>query len=175
MPTLLDRAPFPDVRTEVFVRNEFVRLRPNQIILRVSLTIPRVKSPNPLAVPFPVILDTGYTHTFALQEQHLFDWGGLRPDALPAVGTTSDRGTRVPLRAANIWVHPNRPRAREVNTERAPYPLKTEFGIAVYPAGDFPRLPLLGLRAVAENDLVLKVNGRRREATLRAPRGWWPF
>ncbi|HJZ55100.1 MAG TPA: hypothetical protein VKE74_09090 [Gemmataceae bacterium] len=49
-------------------------------------------------------------------------------------------------------------------------------GIAVYPGDEHPRLPILGLRAVAENKLLLNVSGSRREATLRtAVRWWWPF
>ena len=49
-------------------------------------------------------------------------------------------------------------------------------GMVVYADGDFPRLPVLGLRAIADNNLVLTVNGRKREATLRTPlKWWWPF
>ena len=56
-----------------------------------------------------------------------------------------------------------------------PHMLAAPRGIAIYPDGDFPRLPILGLRAIAENGLILKADGRRREATLMIARKWWPF
>jgi hypothetical protein len=137
----------------------------------VSVTIRRVVSPNPLAVPFPVILDTGHSHNLSIQERHLVGWGGIHPDALVLLGAIRDRGDRIPLRGANLWAHPNRRGTRELRTDRAPQLLAVPSGIAVYPTGEFPRLPILGLRAVAENGLILAVNGRRREATLRTTAG----
>jgi len=175
MPRLLDRMPFPDEPQELSVRGERVRIRANQLILWVSLTIHRVMSPNPLAVPFPVILDTGHSHNFSIQDCHLTEWGGFRPDALAFLGAIRERGNRIPLRAANIWVHPNRRGTREPRIGSAPQLVPVPDGIAVYPTGEFPRLPILGLRALAENDLILTVNGRRREANMRPPIRWWPF
>ena len=75
MPHLLDRMPFPNEPGEVVVRDERVRVRANQIILWVSLTLGRVKTANPTAIPFPVILDTGHTHSLSIQERHLIEWG----------------------------------------------------------------------------------------------------
>jgi len=140
----------------------------------VTLTIQRVTSPNPSAIPFPVILDTGHSHTFSIRERHLIDWAGIRQDTVALLGTIRDRDQRIPLRAANIWIHPNEKGLRDRRAEKPPHGLAAPRGIAVY-SGDFPRLPLLGLRAIADNRLVLKVNGPRREATLRTPIKWWPF
>ncbi len=175
MPTLLDRMPFFTHDDEIVVRGERVRLRSNQIILWVSLTRPQVKPANPTAIPFPVILDTGHTHGLALQERHLIEWGGLRPDVLPFLGHARERGQRVPLREVNIWVHPNVRGVRDELAERSPHLVEAQRGIAVYPAGDFPRLPLLGLRAIAENALTLNIDGAKRTATLRTSLRWWPF
>jgi len=86
-----------------------------------------------------------------------------------------DRGQSVPLHAANIWVYPNARNSREILKDQAPFILNALRGIAVY-RGDFPRIPILGLRAIVENKLVLKVDGARREATLRTShKWWWPF
>lgn len=176
MPRLLDRVPFPATPSEVAVRGESVRLRANQIVLWVSLTLQRIKEPNPAAAPFPAILDTGHTHTFAISEQHLIDWAGIRPETLAVISAVRDRGQRIPLHAANVWVHPNMPGERDNLASHPPYLVAAPLGIAVYPrASGFPRLPILGLRAIAENRLVLKVNGPKREATLRTPLRWWPF
>jgi hypothetical protein len=177
MPLLLDHMPFPHEPGEVVVRSvgERVRVRGNQIILWVSLTLGRVTSPNPVAIPFPVILDTGHNHSFAIQERHLFAWAGFRPDYLSLLGTVREREQRVSLREANIWIHPNVRGVRDELADRPPHFVGARRGIAVYPAGDFPRLPILGLRAIAENGLILSVDGRRRRATLRTPARWWPF
>ena len=175
MPTLLDRMPFFTHDDEVVVRGERVRLRSNQNILWVSLTRPQVKPANPAAIPFPVILDTGHTHSLAIQERHLVAWAGFRPDALPSLHHIRDRGQRVPLREANIWVHPNVRGSRDELADRPPQLVEAERGVAVYPAGDFPRLPILGLRAIAENALTLNIDGAKRTATLRTPLRWWPF
>jgi hypothetical protein len=166
--------PFPAEPDAVVVRGERVLVRANQIIVWVSLTLARVKSPNPTAIPFPAILDTGHTHSFSIQERHLVEWAGFRPEGLTVLGTVRERRQRVPVREANIWVHPNVRGVRDELADRPPHLVEARRGIAVYPAGDFPRLPILGLRAIAENGLILKVNGPRREATLRTRFRWWP-
>ena len=172
---LLDRSPFPKDSSEVTFRTERVRVRADQIILWVTLTIKRIASPNPTAIPFPVILDTGHSHTFSIREQHLVDWADIQPESLATLGAIRDRNQRIPLRAANIWVHPNVSRSRELLAEQSPHGIAAPKGMAVYP-GDFPRLPILGLRARADNRLILKVDGARREAILRTPLSWyWPF
>lgn len=175
MSRLLDQMPFPGESGEVVVRGERVRVRANQIIAWVSLTLRRVQSPNPTAIPFPVILDTGHTHSLSIQVRHLIEWAGLRPDILAVRMAVRERGQRVLLREANIWVHPNVRGSRDELADHPPHFVGAKRGIAVYPAGDFPRLPILGLRAIAENGLILKVDGPRRQATLRTPIWWWPF
>jgi hypothetical protein len=176
MPVLLDRSPIPKLPSEVVVRGERVRTRAHQIILWVSLTHIREKALPPTAVPFPAILDTGHTHTFSIQERHLTTWAGLRPDTLGLEGTVRDRGQRLSLRTAKIWVHPTVRGSRDELANAPPYPLPASRGIAVYPSdANFPRLPILGLRAITDNELALTVDGRRRAATLRTARRWWPF
>ena len=175
MPTVLDQMPFLEIAGEVVVRGERVRVRANQIILWVSLTRRSVRAPNPSAIPFPVILDTGHTHSLSLQERHLVMWAGLRPESLSELRQIRERNVRIPLLAANIWVHANVRGTRERLADRPAYLIKAQQGIAVYRDGDFPRLPILGLRAIAENKLVLTVDGKRRLATLRTAIRWWPF
>ena len=171
---LLDATPFTEHSGEVAFRGERVRIRPNQIIAWVSMTIHRVLEPNPAAVPFPVIVDTGHTHSFSIQERHLIEWAGLRQDALFQIGTIREGTDRLPLQAVNLWVHPNNAGTREVS-DRPPYFLSATTGVAVYSARNFPRLPLLGLRAIAENNLILRADGKKRLATLRTALRWWPF
>ncbi len=176
MPVILDRMPFWDKADEITVHGERIRIRPNQIIVWVSLSSWRQKEPHPATRPFPAILDTGHTGSFSIQEGHLARWAGLRPEMLPIVGHVRERESRLSLHEANLWVHPNRRGSRRQIIEGAPYQLGLSHGIAIYPGNDnFPRLPLLGLRAIAANKLVLKIRGHRRDATLRTRNWWWPF
>jgi len=175
MPILLNRMLFPEQQGEIVVHGERVRVLPDQIIVWVSLSRRSLTEANPATDPFPAILDTGHNHSFAITTRHLIEWADLNPDELATRGAVRDRGQRIELRQANIWVHPNESGKREEFALSGPFRLKAKQGIAVYPEGDFPRLPILGLRAIAENGLVLKVDGARREATLRTPTRWWPF
>jgi hypothetical protein len=177
MPIILNHMPFSESANHVTVRGERVMVGANQIILWVSLALKRLGIPNPAAIPFPAILDTGHTHTFSLHERHLFEWASIPPDTLPVVAAVRERGSRrrLLLRAANIWVHPNRKGELKNLAEQVPHLIEADRGIAVYPGSESPRLPILGLRAIAENNLVLNVNGARREATLKTPKRWWPF
>ena len=172
MPTLLDRMPFPALPDELVIRGERVRIRADQIIIWVSLSPRRMAEQHPLTDPFPAILDTGHSHHFAMTRRQLIEWGGLDPDLLPIHAAVRDRGQKVPLREANVWVHLNTPGRRDQLADRPPQFVRTRPGIAVYPEGDFPRLPILGLRVIAENNLILNVDGPRREASLRTAPRW---
>ena len=52
------------------------------------------------------------------------------------------------------------------------YPLEMPQGISVFPEGDAPRLPLIGLRTIVANRLTLVIDGDRRYATLKT-KGWF--
>jgi hypothetical protein len=175
MPIRLDRVPIPDVASEVGFRRQRVRVRGNQIILWVTVSPRRLGPPDPRLTPFPAVLDTGYNHTLAVQERHLVEWSGLDPETLPEIGHARDRGRRISLDPADVWIHRTEPGSHDRLTGDPPHAVSAAQGIAVYPsAQSFPRLPLLGLRAITRNRLILVVNGYRREATLRTAFAWWP-
>jgi hypothetical protein len=176
MPRLLNRAPIPKDPWEVAIRGERVRIRADQILIWITLSARSSDAPNPLTIPFPAIVDTGHTHSFSIQERQLTDWAGLRPENLRVSGTARDRGLRLLLRKATIWAYPVEPRSCNRLADRLPHQLSAPHGIAIYPSpGHFPRLPILGLRSIADNKLTLVVDGQRREATLRTSIRWWPF
>ena len=175
MPRILDRMPFPNQPGEVAVRGTRVPVRADQLIVWISLGLPRIDAQRPAAVPFPAILDTGHSHSFAISERHLLEWAGLRTEILAPRGAVRDRGRKLLLWNASLWAHANKPRSREQLADRPAQLLEASAGIAVYPGGDFPRLPILGLRAIAENNLLLKIDGPKRQATLRTPFRWRVF
>ena len=76
----------------------------------------------------------------------------------------------IPLRGADVWIHPNRPGAIDPSGS-APFRLELQRGIAVYPP-DVPnpaRLPILGLRGLIRNGLRLTIDGDGRSLTLESP------
>jgi hypothetical protein len=165
---ILDRLPIPSTDTLAFVGPEHVRLKEAEIIVWVSLGIARKLVWNPGTPRFPAILDTGHTHNFAIQQQHLIRWAGLRPDALAPLGQIRHGGRRIPLHAAELWLHQNEPGKFTMVSKQVQ--LEIPRGIAVFPDGaKYPRLPLLGLRALLSNNLHLVVDGERQTVNLRTP------
>jgi hypothetical protein len=176
MPRLLNRTPIPREVSEVVVRGERVRIRANQIIVWISLGARPTRELTPAVRAFPAVLDTGHTHTLSIQSRHLAEWAGLSIDSLPVTGMARERGRRITRRAARIWIRPSATGSQGPAADGPPFLLTNFEGIAVYPPElMFPRLPILGLRAISDNRLVLIVNGDRREATLRTACRWWPF
>jgi hypothetical protein len=158
------------------VRGESVRVKAYQIIAWVSLSVKRVDTWEVGTPSFPAILDPGHNHNFSIQEEQLIRWAGLRPETLPILDHARQGGRRVPLMGANLWIQPNVPGQRDRSANWMPHRLVLLRGIAVYPRGTgFPPLPLVGLRALATNNLVLTINGKRREVDLRTQPNWWPW
>lgn len=168
MPRILNRLPIPTRDEIAFVRGEMVRIKAHEMIVWVSLSARSVLNLPTDAPRFPAILDTAHTHNFSIQEQHLVRWSGLRPEMLPVLGTLRQAGRRIPLHTADVWICCNRPGQRDQILDRTPHRLILPRGIAVYTSeAGFPRLPLLGLRAILSNRLHLAIDGQRGEAWLR--------
>jgi hypothetical protein len=131
---------------------------------------------DPVTPRFPAILDTGLTHNFAIQEEHLTRRAGLDPRWLNRMHDITIKGEAVPLREAEVWLHPNRPGERDRFADRPPFRLQLEQGIAVYPRGmsAAPRFPLLGLRALEWSNLRLSIDCEHRRVWLRTRR-WHGF
>jgi hypothetical protein len=91
------------------------------------------------------------------------DWA--HKASLPMTGKIRLEGTEAVLRSAGLWLH----------TDDEPYQLAIEEGIAVL-KGDWPRLPILGLRALTNSKLQTFIFGDTRQVFIRTPPKWyWPF
>lgn len=159
----------------VSVRGREEIVRPTQIILWVSVADPRQPELDPATPLFPVILDTGLSHNFAIQEEHLERWAGISPRWLKRLRQITIRGDVVPLHDASVWLHPNQPGRRDPDFRRRPFRLAIESGIAIYPRGmpAAPRLPLLGLRGLEGAGLRLAIDCENRRVGLRSRRRWF--
>src|SRR5436309_3456746 len=123
MPAILRRQPIPLTDALVFVGQEPVRLRSFQVIVWVSLVARPPGELRPVDRRFPAVLDTGHSHSFSIQERHLAEWAGLALGALRSLGTIRERGRRVPLRAATVFLYGNHPGRLELDARRRPFRL----------------------------------------------------
>lgn len=174
---ILNRLPYFIAPSRLTVAAEEVRIKPYQIIIWVSIGPPNVLQWHRKTPVLPAILDTGNNHNFSINERHLVRWAGVHPESLRLIAATREHGQRIPLRGADLWLHPNRYGKRERQSEAEPYRLTLAEGIVVYPEStEEPRLPLLGLRALTHNKLRAVIDGAMRHLTVTTPtRWWWPF
>lgn len=128
MSKILDRLPIATRDDVVSVRGEPVRLKQAEIIVWVSVTPKSAVGWNPTTPCFPAILDTGHTHNFSIQEQQLLRWAGLPPELLRVFGRVRQAGKRIPLHAANVWVHRNVRGERDLLGHEPPYLLNLPRG-----------------------------------------------
>lgn len=174
MPFLLRDLPFEELPSEAFVGLERVAIKPYQFLVWVSVSAHDVLALPPDARRLPALLDPGNNHNFSIQEGHLQRWAELALQDLKPLRSIAERGRRVRCYAASVWLHPNQPGTRQVRAGAAPARLVLAEGIPVFPppAGDelpYPRLPLLGLRALTDNKLDTNIQGSKRLVSVRSP------
>lgn len=176
MALVVDRLPFFERPTTLLAAREPVSVKADQIILWMSLGEDTRTEELP-ARPFPVVLDTGLSHNFAIREEQLIEWAGLYPPLLAVLGHARLGGRPANLLAAKAWIYRNQPGQRDALTDHRPFPLEMADGIAVYPRGapDTPRLPALGLRALRLAGLQLHIDGERSRVSLWTRRRFWIF
>jgi hypothetical protein len=174
---LLHKLPFFDIPTTAAVFGQPVRVKRDQIILWISVSLKGGDTLPSHTSRFPVVLDTGASFNFAIREEQLNRWAGFDLGALPRLGRIRVSGQEVPLLAANVWVHRNRPGERDTFLDVPPYQLELDGGIAVYPRGmpNTPRLPILGLRALRRAKLFLAIDCQKGRVSLRTSWRFWPF
>ncbi len=171
---ILDRLPISKDRGALRFGDRYVTIHANQILVWLSVHLSGVVMPDGNIPRFPALLDTGNNFGFSAQDRHLREWAGIDPGLLEAIGDITIEGKTVPRRKATVWLYPNVPGRQDAAADRLPVRLNLSKGIAVYtqdavPPG--PRLPLLGLPALLENDLDFWLDPERRHVTVQ-PRTW---
>jgi hypothetical protein len=178
LPTILRKLPFHEAATTLRIPGgPAVAVKHHQIVLWVSITRPGLPEFPPGARRLPAVLDTGFNGTFLLGEQQLVDWAALTLAELQWVGTLTADGQTIPLREADVWIHPNIPGFRDLLADRTPFRLELPGGIAVWPAAlpGARRLPLLGVAGLRRADLLVLLDCRKCQVWMRTPRRWWLF
>jgi hypothetical protein len=157
--------PYFSEKTKVKVHNEVVEVKAFQIIVWVSVVSDATSAWDPRIPRLPAILDIGNNHNFAITDTHLLKWAGIHAASLVQLKSMRERGKKIPLVDAGLWLH----------TDAEPFKVRIDEGIAVHEGG-WPRLPTLGLRALTKNDLQTFVYGDTKQVIIRTPPPWyWPF
>jgi len=146
-------------------------IRPPKIIVGLSVTLPAERKFPPGVWTFPAALDTGLNRTLEIDERHLEKWAGTRKSYLRIIKANqqSDNGPYDEC-AVNIWLH--RSPYTNPKSDRYDKPLHLENSGSIrvmHPIADKlkPRLPILGLQALIDNDLDLKIETRRGVFVIR--------
>jgi hypothetical protein len=171
MTAVLRKLPIQVEPDEVHCGLERISIKSYQIIVYMSITNREVVDLPPLASRLPAILDTGHNHNFSIDWQHLTKWAMLSRDQLPLRRNMPGNEGKAPFHRAKVWIHPNEPGQRDKLAGLPPFPLELREGIAVHLGTDSPRLPLLGLRALMQNGLLLMMDSKRRAVDLHTE-GW---
>jgi hypothetical protein len=165
---ILERLPIPRIGFTVsLLDGREAVVNPYQVPVWVSLSAKEELEWEPDRLRFPAILDTGLSHNFAIPQEDLDHCEGLR---LVDTGNTVKLGDwTLPTKTAHVWIHPNMP-GQAGPSDLQPVRLRLPDGIIVYPTKmpNPARLPILGLRAFVNSDLILIHNGKLREVTLSA-------
>jgi hypothetical protein len=175
MAAILRKLPFFDDFTTIDVRGRPYRVFPYQIAVWVSVGPVGVSELDPRTPRFPAVIDTGYTDNFLIHRQQLRDFAGLEADTLPRFSDDLRApGRRIPIRVANLWLHANRPGERDAIADRAPLLLELHRGIGVaVDADQYPRLPLIGARALRRSRVQLSIDYGKCRVSLAIPSRLW--
>jgi hypothetical protein len=166
---IFDQLPYADTSGTVLRDGELLPVLAHQIIVWVSISLRDALRVDAGVPKLPAILDTGNSFGMSIAEDQLVRWCGLRPEWLEVLGPVFINRQRLHRHAADVWLHRNRRGQRDAFRPEPPFRLELRDGIAIYPATPHvlaPRLPLLGLRAIDENELRCTINGKRRTVSL---------
>jgi hypothetical protein len=103
------KLPFFDKARTVAVGTQLLRVKSYQIIVWVSLAGGEWDQLERQTPRFPAVLDTGFSHNFAIREEDLLGWAGLDLRSLEAVGAARINGLPVKLLHAHVWLYRNQP------------------------------------------------------------------
>ena len=148
-----------------------LRVYHDQIILWAALSPGAATPPGPPA--FPVVLDTGYTDGFLMQQRQAEAW---TPPAVFAQFSPNTRflnvgPVRVPCWDAALWLYPNVPGTRDPDPAAAPVLIDLPDGVPLTRPGSpaAKEKPLLGLRAVRLSGLKVRIDGMFLSVSIDAP------
>jgi len=182
MTALLQKLPFFDRVRPCAHGSVTIQLKPFRILVWVALCKPGPIAYDPKSWLVPTILDTGFNGAFCIREEQLQHWAGIDPNYFSIARSAKLARGLVDVRAANIWLLRNVPMSTDPICEN-PFRMEIDEGIHVFrkPSGADgmdarPEYPLLGMRALRRNSVVLTVDFRTALVMLQKPHVFhWPM
>jgi hypothetical protein len=177
MPAALRDLPFFNHDTVVEVAGQRYQVFARQHVVWVSVGHKALRELHAGTPYFPAIYDSGFTDAFLIHRHQLQQFASLHPQYLPALNRIMrPHGLRIPVRAANVWLHPNRRGYRDEFSGAAPFLLEVHRGIGISDEPDgYPRLPLLGPLAFMPSGLEVCIDHGKLRINARTPRRFWFF
>ena len=174
MTKVLDQLPIVDKRTFARFDDKHVKVHRNQILVWISIQLAGAREVEKSIPKLPALLDIGNNFDLSIQHRHLREWAGIDPALLPLLGDIVIDDRTVDRHEAAVWLYPNAPGKREVASDKLPHLLEMRKGIAVYPRDSLPqgpRLPLLGVAALVNNNLDFWLDTELRSISVQT-RTW---
>jgi hypothetical protein len=86
---------------------------------------------------FPAVIDPGFTDSFLIHPRQLRQFAGMLPQHLRQThDALRTREQVIPLHAANLWLHANRPNERDAFADRTPFLVELDRGIGIPANGE---------------------------------------
>jgi hypothetical protein len=143
---------------------DHIDIRPPKIIVGISITVAGERAFPSGAWTVPAVLDTGLNRALEIDERHLERWAGIKKSYLRVITPKKkldDRSYETCL--ANIWLHRSTYTTPKSEDYKDPLLLQKSDTIRVIVPSTptpWPRLPLVGLQALLDNNLHLKIDSR---------------
>jgi hypothetical protein len=173
---LLSGSFFPDPLIEVISEQGHglvkIPVKRPKIIVGMSITPASVYAFPTSSLVFPAILDLGCNQGLEIDERHLFCWNGTRKklfDRVKRHPPTKPGERGYDYRTANIWLHLEPYTSPRFKGQKMPFLLTCSDEIVVMDASTTepdPRFPLLGLKAIKDNKLIISVDGASKDFTI---------
>ena len=150
-----------------------LRVYHDQFIIWATFTAGQRVLPAAGAPLFPLLIDTGFNDSFLMQQRQAETW--LTPAVFARYGLSGYhlRAGRETILGWNmaLWVYPNVPGTRDPDPAASPRWFDLPLGATLTPPGSAftKEKPLLGLRALRSNGLLLRIDGAAGRFSLDAP------
>jgi hypothetical protein len=174
--TILRKLPISDAPEKLTISTgQTIAIKSDQVIIWVSITRPGlIKFPED-ALRLPAVLDTGFNGTFLISERQLEEWARVKATDLTWIDLLTADGQPIPLRDADIWIHPNQPHSRAPKAGGLPFRLELADGIGVWPTAipGARRLPLVGMRALRRAGVHVHLDCQTGLVSMNTRRWFW--
>jgi hypothetical protein len=154
---------------------ETIAVQPPKMIVGISITVSEEQSFPRGVWTVPAVIDTGFNGGLAINELTLGKWAGVKKEYLTVAPRQKlDDGREFDPCYGNVWLHKSAYKSPSSKHYESPLLLEKLGAIHVMVSKDdepcWPRLPVLGLRALLNQNLQLRMDPRQGSFVISAKR-----